>query len=269
VKDARRAVSVLPDVVRRDGSGLRVSPWPNDDLVVPTAQLAPVAGESLPSPSALADLTRELFDRGYSEAVTVALAPREQAPFLAAGFSVREELHLLVHRLSPLPRRAVPLGGPLTGPRAGPRTRRARNEDWPGSLATDSEAFTDFWRLGRHGLLQAMAATPVRRLRVMSGPVSDSASADDVIGYALTGRAGAAGYLQRLAVRPDAQGQGVGRALVLDGLHWLRRHRVERVLVNTQLANARALDLYLGVGFTVETDRLAVLRFPLTEGGER
>jgi ribosomal-protein-alanine N-acetyltransferase len=261
VKDARRAVSVMPDVVRRDGSGLRVSPWPNDDLAVPTAQLAPVLGKPLPSAAVLGELTRGLCDQGYVEAVTVALAPREQTPFLAAGFSVREELHLLVHHMSRLPGRAAP--------RTEPRTRRARNEDWEGILATDSGAFSDFWRLGREGLLQAMAATPVRRLRVVSGTVSGSASADDVVGYALTGRAGAAGYLQRLAVRPDAQGQGVGRALVLDGLHWLRRHRVERVLVNTQLANARALDLYLGVGFVIETDRLAVLRLHLSDGLER
>ena len=114
-----------------------------------------------------------------------------------------------------------------------------------------------------------MAATPVRRLRVVSGVVNGAANADDVVGYALTGRAGTAGYLQRLAVRPGAQGQGVGRALVLDGLHWLRRHRVERVLVNTQLANARALNLYLGVGFVVETDRLAVLRLHLADEVER
>jgi len=41
------------------------------------------------------------------------------------------------------------------------------------------------------------------------------------------------------------------------------------VLVNTQLANARALNLYLGVGFVVETDRLAVLRLHLADGVER
>jgi GNAT superfamily N-acetyltransferase len=250
VKDARRTVSVLPDVVRRDGSGLRVSPWPNDDLVTPTAQLAPVVGEPLPSASALGELGRDLFHSGYGEAVTVALSPREQIPFLAAGFAVREELHLLVHHMGPLPRRGSP------------RTRRVRGDDWAGILATDSEAFSPFWRLGRHGLLHAMSATPVRRLRV----VGHSTRADDVVGYALTGRAGAVGYLQRLAVRPGAQRQGVGRALVLDGLHWLRRHRVERVLVNTQLTNARALDLYLGVGFVPETDRLAVLRLQLTGG---
>lgn len=250
-------MGVLPDVVRRDGSGLRVSPWPNDDLSVPTAQLAPVLGESLPSASVLEELASELHDRGYEEAVTVALTPREQTPFLDAGFTVREELHLLVHGMTALPRRAAP--------RMGPRVRRARGDDWVGILATDSEAFSDFWRLGREGLLQAMSATPVRRLRV----VSSEASPGDIAGYALTGRAGTSGYLQRLAVRPDAQGQGIGRALVLDGLHWLRRHRVERMLVNTQLTNDRALRLYLGVGFVAETDRLAVLRLPLTDGLER
>ena len=58
-------------------------------------------------------------------------------------------------------------------------------------------SFSEFWRLGQQGLRQAMAATPVRRMRVV-----DVDEADQVIAYALTGRAGPTGYLQRLAVRP-------------------------------------------------------------------
>ena len=51
------------------------------------------------------------------------------------------------------------------------------------------------------------------------------------------GRAGPRGYLQRLAVHPDHQRAGLGGALVVDGLRWLRRWGAKEVLVNTQEGN--------------------------------
>jgi ribosomal protein S18 acetylase RimI-like enzyme len=46
---------------------------------------------------------------------------------------------------------------------------------------------------------------------------------------------------------------------VLDGLSWLRRRGVERVVVNTQLENRKALALYESLGFRREPRRLSVL----------
>ncbi len=106
-----------------------------------------------------------------------------------------------------------------------------------------------------------MAATPVRRLRV-----AEDGETPGVIAYALTGRAGTSGYLQRLAVTPSHQGRGIGRALALDSLHWLRRHRAERALVNTQVTNDRAFGLYVSLGFVPDPHGLAVLMLPLTAG---
>ena len=63
-----------------------------------------------------------------------------------------------------------------------------------------------------------------------------------------------------LAVDPIVQGGGLGRALVADGLGWLRRRGVERVVVNTQEANARALRLYEELGFRRQAGGLAVLK---------
>jgi ribosomal protein S18 acetylase RimI-like enzyme len=51
----------------------------------------------------------------------------------------------------------------------------------------------------------------------------------------------------------------VGRALVLDGLSWLRRRGAERVVVNTQLENRKALALYESLGFRRESRGLSVL----------
>ena len=70
-----------------------------------------------------------------------------------------------------------------------------------------------------------------------------------MLAYAVTGRAGRHGYLQRIAVHPEARRQGYGRAVVLDGLRWLRRHGATQALVNTQRDNSPALALYQSCGF--------------------
>jgi ribosomal protein S18 acetylase RimI-like enzyme len=70
-----------------------------------------------------------------------------------------------------------------------------------------------------------------------------------ISGYAVTGRSGRNGYLQRIAVAADARNRGFGRALVTDALSWLRRRSVDRAFVNTQLDNAAALSLYESCGF--------------------
>lgn len=173
--------------------------------------------------------------------VTGALAPGEQAGFLAAGFEVEEELHLLAHEVRDLP--------PATESERA--LRRARPSDRTAVLAVDGVAFPPFWRLDERGLEEAVRATPHARFRLAADP--------DVFGYAVTGRAGRRGFLQRLAVAPDRQSAGVGRALVLDGLRWLRRWRVERAVVNTQLQNERALALYESLGFRREPSGLTVL----------
>ena len=249
VKDARSRSGASGALWDSDALGLRISPWPNDELAGIAAQLAPIPGASLPTAARIRAIARRLADDGYEQAITVALSPAEQEPFRDAGFALQERLHLLAHNLSVVP------------PRTGPKPRRSRREDWPAIEQTDASSFSEFWRLGRRGLRQAMTATPVRRMRVLG-----SGENDEVIAYALTGRAGPSGYLQRLAVRPEHQGEGLGRALAIDCLQWLRRHRATRVLVNTQLTNERAFNLYLSLGFTPDPGGLAVLHLPLAAG---
>ncbi len=248
VKDARSRFGASGALWDSDALGLRISPWPNDELADVAAQLAPVPGAALPTAARIRAIARRLADDGYEQAITVALSPAEQEPFRDAAFALQERLHLLVHNLSEMP------------PRVGPKPRRSRREDWPAIEQTDVASFSEFWRLSRRGLRQAMTATPVRRMRVIGG------ENDQVVAYALTGRAGPTGYLQRLAVRPEHQGEGFGRALAVDCLHWLRRHRATRVLVNTQITNERAFNLYLSLGFTPDPRGLAVLHLLLTAG---
>jgi len=231
------------------GDHLRVGSWRGDDRV---AYLALHVGGAAPTVDAVRRTCAALAREGYAEAVTAALGPVEARGFLLAGFEVRERLHLLAHDLRALP------------PADSVALRRGRRRDRPAVLAIDARAFAPFWRLDEPALDEALGATPSARFRVVPAATGHGrGDPDEVAGYAVTGRAGRRGFLQRLAVDPDHQGAGLGRALVVDGLIWCRRRGVERVVVNTQEANERARQLYLDLGFRQLPGGLAVLRSAL------
>jgi ribosomal protein S18 acetylase RimI-like enzyme len=208
------------------GGVARVAAWHGRDDV---ASLA-LHGPDAPTPRTLRRLLERLHEEGYREVVTNALGPGASLPLVDVGFAVRGRLHLLAHDLADLP------------PESG-RTRRASRTDRSTLLETDAAAFEEFWRFDAVALREAARATPRSHLRV--APVQP-----DPLGYGLFGRAGTAGYVQRLAVAPEVQRRGLGHALLTDGLHWLRSHGAKRVYVNTQEDNDRALALYLRSGFT-------------------
>ncbi|MGE3618881.1 MAG: GNAT family N-acetyltransferase [Acidimicrobiia bacterium] len=224
---------------------LRISDWHGDPTV---AQVVPLAGRPL-SLSTVQRCCDRLAGGGYREVLTAALAPAEQAPFLECGFAVHERLHLLARSLAD----PVPEGPPA-------ELRRARRADRPRVLEVDQAAFSPFWHLDEAGLDDAVAATPATRFRV--------AEIDGTVqGFAVTGRAAGRGYLQRLAVDPATQRRGLGAALVLDGLRWLRRRGADEVLVNTQVGNDGAVQLYQRLGFVLRPGGLAVLRRTLGSVG--
>jgi GNAT superfamily N-acetyltransferase len=128
-------------------------------------------------------------------------------------------------------------------------------------LEVDAAAFLPFWQLDEPTLNEALTATRTSRLRV----AEDAQGA--IVGYAICGRSATRGYVQRLAVDPSRQGEGLGAALLIDGLHWLARWGAHDALVNTQQGNERSLRLYLRTGFEPEPAGLAVLRCDF--GGHR
>jgi ribosomal protein S18 acetylase RimI-like enzyme len=217
----------------------RVGPWRGRGDI---GFIAPLAGGRDPDTAAIAACTARLRRRGFDTIVTAALEDTERNRFLEVGYTLREELHLLERDLE---------DGALATDRS--LLRRGRRADHGPILEVDRLAFDEFWRFDRQGLREALTATPVSRLRV--------ADREAVCGYAIFGRAGDRGYLQRLAVHPDRRGQGIGHELVLDGLDWLRRRGVGSVVVNTQHDNLDALRLYERLGFVRRGSGLSVLSY--------
>lgn len=228
---------------------------------------------------------------------TPALTVDEARPFLESGFSIRSQLALLIHEHRWVTRgegrnsggtrgEAAVDPNPLTGrlrrtllpsvpftfttllgtpapnaPRQHVDIRAFVSADLPRVLAIDQSAFPVSWGMDEHDFRIARSATPYEHTSVA---VID----DTVVGFAITGRASRRGYLQRLAVDPQAQGHGVGALLVNDCLRWCRRHGVRRVVVNTQQDNHRALALYRRHGFKESPLQLLLLeRRPALEPG--
>ena len=235
--------TVAAEVLQWGWERARTGPWRGDGAI---AYLAPLAPAGAPSVDFLHRCLETLTARGFTRVVTSALAPAEQRGFLAVGFEEYERLHLLSHDLRDVPR---------PDKEAAQVLRRGRAADWPAVLAVDASAFAPFWRLDASGLSEAIDATPVTRFRV----ASRGRGGGDVFAYAVTGLSANQGYLQRLAVHPDHRRSGLGRALGLDGLRWLRRKGVSEAVVNTQLGNDAALALYLSLGFCHEPIQLSVL----------
>ena len=222
-----------------DSARVRAGSWRGSSEL---AYLVPLSGAATLTPSALARIRGRLRENGFTSVVTAAVGPSERDVLEADGFAEHERLHLLRHDLRAIPDRPSREVG----------LRRARRGDRPAILDVDAKTFEPFWQLDLDGLLESIHATPTARVRVIGD--------HDVVGYAVTGRSGTQGYLQRLAVDPSRQGEGLGIALVADGLQWLRRRSANVCWVNTQEANAAALGLYEKLGFVPASHHLTVLR---------
>lgn len=220
-----RSGSTCVQTLRWRGGWARIAPWMQHAEIAPLT----VAAGAPPDASAIERCLAAMRAGAYEAVVTSALSPAHSLALVDAGFAVRERLHLLAHELDDVPR--VTLG-----------TRRARRSDRDAIVALDAHAFDRFWRFDEDALTQTVHATPVTRVRVTTG-------GKRISGYAVTGRAGDQGYLQRVAVHPEARHRGFGQALVIDALRWLRRRAAKRALVNTQLDNTAAISLYESCGF--------------------
>jgi GNAT superfamily N-acetyltransferase len=234
-------IALPPDglVLRGASNVSRVRTWPSQPF---TAHLLMYQQQRPPTADEIESWCAMLAGRGFRFVRTSALATAASLRVERAGFHVVQELVLLQH------------DAPGDAPSPGRRTSRLLAGHYATAARVDSAAFGPGWSLDGAAIADTCRATPRHRAR----------SAGDLRAYAVTGRDARQGFLQRLAVHPDQQRQGLGRALALDSLRWSARWRANRVLVNTPNANAGALALYDSVGFHRLSDGLRVYERSLT-----
>jgi ribosomal protein S18 acetylase RimI-like enzyme len=214
----------------------RVAPWTGDPA---TALLTIYHQTSAPAPADLARWLRALTDDGYQRVRTGALPDTMQSLLHDFGFVARQRLTLLrTDGVMSIPRHE----------RAGVRHTARPPLDVLSEI--DAQCFAEPWQLGTAAMTDVLRATPLATTAIVGGR--------QPLGFALAGHDRRTGYLQRLAVHPDARRHGIGRRLVMDFLRWSARHGARQTLVNTHVENEAALALYRQCGFVAAPGELVV-----------
>jgi ribosomal-protein-alanine N-acetyltransferase len=142
---------------------------------------------------------------------------------------------------------------PPVGPRD-VRLRPANESDFAALAAIDRKAFVPAWWRSE-GSMRRRAATASR--------FSVVERRGEVIGYAERELHPPEAHLNRIAVDPDHQGQGIGALLLEHALVAMWRRGAETVSLNTQRSNRRSRRLYDRFGFEATGDCVTVWVLPL------
>lgn len=229
----------------------RLQRWPTDatigQLVVHDHRLVPTTDQV----SEAVETSRRRGDRALR---TSALFPAAAEVFAAAGFTPIDRLALL--RIELPHRRPIAACGHEVGPPAEPRADNAvitplRPWRRRAAAAVDRAAFGPMWGNSASSLRDTLRATPAHHGRVIT-------TDRRLVAVAISGVAGATGYVQRVAVDPDHRRRGHALRLVIDGLDWMAERGATTALVNTGIANQPALALYHGLGFELLADQLVI-----------
>jgi ribosomal protein S18 acetylase RimI-like enzyme len=190
--------------------------------------------------SARADILRA----GQTQVAAIVVKHWFQNLLLASGFEARQSIVLLELKNENF--------RPFPAPQ-GVRIRLMLEADLQAATQLDIDVFGPFW----HNSLDALR-------RALSQAVYASVAEDElgVIGYQLSTGNPFGAHLARLAVRTEAQGRGIGAALVSDLIHRLDPNHLARLSVNTQADNEPSLSLYKKIGFTRTGEHFPVLVYP-------
>ncbi len=192
----------------------------------------------------LSAATARVLELGPSAAISPPLLAGSQQTWQAAGYQHYTSLRLL--------RKAI---GEETPPLDD--VVELNNPPWARIVQIDGAAFGAYWQAELPALHEALKSTPTTTLLGVGEPDKR----DGLAGYAIVGVTGISGYLQRLAVAPEYQRQGLGRSLTRACLNWSRRRGARQLILNTKPDNRAAQQLYISEGFELLPDRLELLRY--------
>jgi ribosomal protein S18 acetylase RimI-like enzyme len=220
-------------------------PWPND----PSAMLLVFADHlTVPNRDELDAAMLQARRSGARVLRTSALFPRASEVALEHGFVTIDTLCLLRLALDgELDRRAV---SPSSAAQPDPHPMRAWHH--AAAAVVDQDAFGPVWGNDAASLADIRRATPHHRARMVR-------DGRQIAGFAISGKGGDSGYLQRVAVATAHRRRGIARALVVDALLWMRRQSLATAYVNTGLDNVAALALYESLGFVPMDDQLTIV----------
>ncbi len=186
--------------------------------------------------------TSHLLAAGAPTVISPPLARSTQGAWRAAGFEPVARLALLRLALD----HALPAPGHLVA--------AGTQDDLDEAIRIDTAAFEPFWRLDRRGLDEAMQATGRAEMLVIHD------NEGGLCGYAVLGMGIALAYLQRVAVDPQWQGNGMGRSIIRVCARRARSGGAQALLLNTQTDNARAMQIYRDEGFEELPEALELMR---------
>ena len=225
--------------------------WPYD----PTTALLTLRSGHHPEATITSDMVkiwlRTAQHGGFARVRTNAVSPQLADILATVGFSVKQELSLLT--------------APLENVSSDARTVSARRITAAQAIRIDCAAFHGEWAIDPPALLAAKQATQFHRLRGLGSSRFRRTSGYCLSGFTASPAESQYGYIQRLAVHPNAQRNGYARKLVLDAMHWLGSRGMQHALVNTDSTNEAALSLYDSLGFAPMTYSLYVLERACTD----
>jgi ribosomal protein S18 acetylase RimI-like enzyme len=168
-----------------------------------------------------------------------------QSLLLSSGFELKQNIVLLDLKHENI--------RPFSAPH-GIRIRPMQDADMSAVANLDLVAFGQFWHNTQNALQRA-------RSQCASAMVAEDDSG--VIGYQLSTKNPLGAHLARLGVQPEAQGRGVGSALVSHLIQGFQAGQLNRLSVNTQSDNAASLALYKKLGFVLTGEHFPVLVCPI------
>jgi ribosomal protein S18 acetylase RimI-like enzyme len=118
--------------------------------------------------------------------------------------------------------------------------RKMTEADLPGVQNVDAASFDPLWQNSLETLHRAFSQS-------LLATVAETEAA--ILGYQISTGSGQRAHLARLAVHPNWQARGVGRAMLRDLFSKLVNNGIYKLSVNTQSNNFVSLRLYQRMGF--------------------